>query len=271
MGRVSDPSELVTFELKQKKCQSNTSGLILLSLKTHCIEVITMWNLPPPPEFQGLREDLPLTCYVRHLPHWRQIGATYFVTFRLADSLPQSKLNQLARMKAEWERQHPAPRTNEILELWAQKSAQWVEHWLDQGHGKCALKDDICATEVINTLRHFDNVRYELDCYVVMSNHVHVIVRPFEKTADALETVLKSWKSFSAHGVNRVLSRSGPLWQEENYDRIIRDEEHLWRTIQYIGRNLDKAGFCRESNHLWIRPEWESLGWTFEWRRAISS
>jgi hypothetical protein len=58
-----------------------------------------MWNLPPPPGFQGLHPDQPITVYQRHLPHWRQDGATYFVTFRLADSLPQSKLDELAALK----------------------------------------------------------------------------------------------------------------------------------------------------------------------------
>ena len=63
-----------------------------------------MWNLPTPPGFQGLYPDMPVTIYHRHLPHWRQDGATYFVTFRLADSLPQSKLDELATLKKEWER-----------------------------------------------------------------------------------------------------------------------------------------------------------------------
>ena len=61
-----------------------------------------MWNLPPPPGFQGLHPDKPVTVYVRHLPHWRQEGATYFVTFRLHDSLPQSKLQELDRVRHLW-------------------------------------------------------------------------------------------------------------------------------------------------------------------------
>src|SRR6516165_10187995 len=66
-----------------------------------------MWNLPAPPGFQGLHPDKPVTVYQRHLPHWRQEGATYFVTFRLADSLPQYKLDELAALKEESERRHP--------------------------------------------------------------------------------------------------------------------------------------------------------------------
>lgn len=228
-----------------------------------------MWNLPPPVGFQGLREDLPLTVYQRHLPHWRQPGATYFVTFRLADSLPQSKLNQLARMKSEWESKFPPPRSHEVLESWARKAFTRVEYWLDQGFGKCQLGVEQCASKVIESIQHFDNERYELGCFVVMANHVPVIVRPFDPAPQSLESILKSWKTFSARGVNTILSQQGNLWQFESHDRIIRDEEHLWRAIQYIGRNLEKAGLSRNSTRLWISPEWESKGWTFEWRRNI--
>lgn len=59
------------------------------------------WNLDPPPGFQGLREDLPLQVYTRHMPHWRQAGATYFVTFRLGDSLPEARLLELERLKSD--------------------------------------------------------------------------------------------------------------------------------------------------------------------------
>jgi hypothetical protein len=66
-----------------------------------------MWNLTAPPGFRGLRSDEGVTVYVRHLPHWRQRGATYFVTFRLADSLSQAKLRELAAWRDQWWRQHP--------------------------------------------------------------------------------------------------------------------------------------------------------------------
>ena len=74
------------------------------------------WNLSPPPGFQGLHPDKPVTMYERHLPHWRQEGATYFVTSRLGDSLPQNKLHELDGLRKEWERLHPLPRSKEVLE-----------------------------------------------------------------------------------------------------------------------------------------------------------
>jgi REP element-mobilizing transposase RayT len=204
------------------------------------------------------------------MPHWRQVGATYFVTFRLADSLPRSKLDELASMKADWEQKHPEPRSQEALDELARFVFERVEHWLDQGLGSCLLRDPQLAQMVVKALHHFDNDRYELGCHVVMANHVHAILRPLQPEIHPLENILGSWKSFTSRHINAVIKTDKAQWQEESYDRIIRDEEHLWRTIQYVGRNPEKAGLPRESCELWIKPEWEALGWMFEWRRTAT-
>jgi hypothetical protein len=118
-----------------------------------------LWNLPPPAGFQGLREDLPLDVYVRHLPHWRQEGATYFVTFRLADSLPQVKLDELAQLRDEWEQLYPPPWTKDVLEKLSRQVVERVERWLDQGMGSCILKDPFCAGLLRDSMLHFDEDR----------------------------------------------------------------------------------------------------------------
>src|SRR5919109_636310 len=100
-----------------------------------------MWNLPAPPGFQGLHPDKPLTVYYRFLPHWRQEGATYFVTFRQNDSLPRAKINELKLLKEEWERRHPPPRLREAWEDFSRLAMTRVEGWLDEGMGSCRLSD----------------------------------------------------------------------------------------------------------------------------------
>jgi len=226
-----------------------------------------MWNLDPPPGFQGLDPGKPITAYQRHLPHWRQDGAAYFATFRLHDSLPQCKLRELEGIRAEWERRHSPPRSIEAIEDITRRVVEQVERWLDEGQGSCVLKEGRLAAHVTAGMHHFDGERYELDCYCVMPNHVHVIVRPLFPDAHALEDILGAWRLFSSRRINKELRRSGTLWQEESFDRIIRDAEHLYRAIQYIGSNPDKAALPRDACPLWIRPQWEALGWTFEWRK----
>lgn len=223
-----------------------------------------MWNLPPPPGFQGLREDIPLEVYVRHLPHWRQEGATYFVTFRLADALPQGQLNELMDLRRAWEKRHPPPWTKESLENLGRHLVERVERWLDQGMGSCLLKDLTLARLVTNAMHHFDGTRYELGAYVVMPNHVHALVRPLLCKEHPLEMILGSWKQFSSKRINDRTGSKGELWQDESYDRIVRDEEHLYRCLQYIGRNPGKVALEWKDCPLWVRPEWAAAGWKFE-------
>jgi REP element-mobilizing transposase RayT len=198
---------------------------------------------------------------MRHLPHWRQDGATYFVTFRLHDSLPQEKVRELAAWRSVWERRHPPPHRDSALQALSREVMRRVEAWLDQGMGSCVLGH--YAAEVASAMRYFDGQRYELASHVVMPNHVHAIVRPLLDDDDPLEMVLKSWKGYTARQINRRLGRRGQLWQREGFDRIIRDEEHLYRCIQYIGANPVKAGLPVDVCQCWIRPEWEALGWRF--------
>jgi REP element-mobilizing transposase RayT len=138
-----------------------------------------------------------------------------------------------------------------------------IERWLDQGMGRCVLREPSLAAFVTEALHHFDGERYELGCSVIMPNHVHAIVRPMLAETFSLEDILGSWKKYSARRINGALGDEGELWQDESYDRIIRDEEHLWRVIQYIGANASRAGLPLESCPRWIRPEWIALGWRF--------
>ncbi len=165
------------------------------------------WNLDPPPDFQGFREDLPMRIYMRNLPHWRQQGATYFVTFRLADSIPSECSELLRRLRKEWLAKNPPPQSKQALDHLLRVLIERVEYWLDQGMGSC--------------------------------------------------------KAVTAKRINKHLNQSGTIWQQESYDRIVRDSEHLWRCLQYIGRNPRKAGRSCESCRLWVNPEWEKLGWAF--------
>lgn len=118
-------------------------------------------------------------------------------------------------------------------------------------------------------MHHFDGSRYELDAYVVMPNHVHVLLRPTQWAIYPLENILGGWKQFSSGHINRQMGLAGELWQDESFDRIVRDEEHLYRVLQYIGNNPERAGLSREACPLWVRPEWETVGWTFEWRQNM--
>ncbi len=95
-----------------------------------------------------------------------------------------------------------------------------------------------------------------------MPNHVHVIVRPYDE--HPLERILHSWKRHSARQINALLGQQGEFWQDESYDQIIRDENHLYFCTQYIGSNARRSRIPLGESVRWICPEWESAGWRFD-------
>jgi putative DNA methylase len=114
-----------------------------------------------------------------------------------------------------------------------------LKRFLDAGHGACFMRDARVKAIVAGALAFFDQKRYQLGETAVLANHVHVLVRP--TGAYELEQILSSWKRHTAHEVNRLVGRSGPLWQEESYDRIVRDSPELARVERYIRRNRGEA------------------------------
>jgi putative transposase len=221
-----------------------------------------MINLETPPGFRGLHPDLPITVYHRHLPHWRQEDATYFVTFRLDDALPRRKVEELRALRRDWEARYPPPRSEEDWESYAREVTVKAERWLDAGQGTCYFKDPRFAEVLREAILFFQDQRYFVSCGTIMPNHCHLVIRPFP--SHTLETILQVCKGYAASRVNRVLRRKGTVWQEESYDRIVRDEEHLYRVVQYIGRNPKSAGIPREQWVRWIDPSWARAGWRFE-------
>jgi putative transposase len=106
--------------------------------------------------------------------------------------------------------------------------------------GQHFFKSPEAATVIEKALLHFDDERYRLLAWCVMSNHVHVMAQQLEGWP--LATVVHSWKSFTANEANRVLGRGGPLWQREYFDRFMRSDDHLGATIAYVENNPVAAG-----------------------------
>ena len=124
----------------------------------------------------------------------------------------------------------------EIVRLYCRR----VDACLDAGLGGCALRQPKVATLVLGALRFFEGERYELLGWVLLPNHVHVLVRPFDD--HALEDVMHSWKSYTANRANEMLGRSGPFWQREYFDHIVRSDEDLMRFAGYLRKNPGRSG-----------------------------
>jgi REP element-mobilizing transposase RayT len=183
------------------------------------------------------------------LPHWEKEEGLYFLTFHLADSLPQSVLAKIA------ERHHILESAKEInanllpeqKALLADYSHTRIEEYFDRGAGSCPLQDMRVAGSMAAALRFREGKHYRLLAWCIMPNHVHVVVRLFP--GRELAKVVKAWKNFSAKAANQALGRKGRFWQPEYYDRLIRDGDELNRAIRYVVENPAKAGL---KNWTWV-------------------
>jgi putative transposase len=202
----------------------------------------------------------PVLKHTNHLPHWEQDGVTCFITFRLADSIPGEELDQWMSERNTWLEVHGLAHAWEVDWLPDHQRQEFHERftarfhaWLDSGEGECLLQQEECADSVASALRHFDGERYELESFVVMPNHVHVLVTP--RKGEKLSGITHSWKSYTAHKINKHLGRQGTLWQKESYDHLVRHQEQFHHYRRYIHANPSKARLS-EAEFVW----WDASG-----------
>ncbi|CAN5524351.1 hypothetical protein BH18VER2_BH18VER2_10200 [soil metagenome] len=201
-------------------------------------------------QFRGFDPRGEVEIKRRHLPHWEQKGATYFVTFRLADAVPESVLAEWREERERWLKFHPQPWDWKTSREYVRLCEESREQWLDQGHGSCLLRERDYADIVRDALLYFHVERYLLDDFVIMPNHVHLLVKPLGD--HPLGEILRSWKSFTAKAINQLRGREGTVWMAESFDTIVRDLDHLDAIRQYIAHNPEK-GHLREGEFLFAR------------------
>jgi len=167
-----------------------------------------------------------------YLPHFNAGEIPQMVTFREEGSLPRDLVDYWQKRLA---RNPESPERQAYLKQ--------MESYLDRCRGRAFLAGDEVAGVVESALLHFDGDRYALLSWVIMSNHVHVVVVP--RQPHDLTDIIHSWKSWTATQANRALSREGAFWAPDYFDRFIRSEEHLGRATEYVEMNPVKVGLCR--------------------------
>jgi putative transposase len=176
-----------------------------------------------------------------YLPHYDDGRVIQSITYRLADSLPADVIAKLEEQALDDEKHRSA-----------------IERYLDASHGLCVLREKQNVEAVVAAWKHFDGEQYRLHAWVVMPNHVHVLVEPLAK--NAIGEIVAAWKSVSArkilpgsaaaHDRRGLIDATGGgrapkkrhVWQPDYYDRFIRSERHYAAVVDYIHRNPVKAG-----------------------------
>jgi putative transposase len=216
-----------------------------------------------PIEFGLFDKKAEVETSYRCLPHWFQPNVAVFLTFRTADSLPREVLVRWKNEQREWLQQNWRKiGPNDPLPQWdclptslqkpfrKHRDSRW--HWhLDACHGECLLRQRELAEIVAISLRHFDGDRYDLDSFVLMPNHVHVLgqFRPPTGCREQSE----SWLRFTACRINKQLGRKGPFWQSEPFDHLVRSAEQFEYLQRYIAENGPKANLPDTDYLYWRR------------------
>jgi len=218
--------------------------------------------------------------YHRNLPHWHPPGAAIFLTCRLYGSLPENvtqQLNEAQKLVAREigkarasDNQIAKLKLNQHKKLFAKLAtildrAETGPRWLGETEVADLVEDAL--------LRRYAEL-YRLWAYVVMVNHLHLLLRPKSIVARdenpinsfvSMSTIMKSIKGYTSREANRILKRTGErFWQQESFDHWPRDESEFLRIIAYIENNPVKAGLVRSPEEWsWSSAaERKRRGWT---------
>ena len=220
-----------------------------------------------PPSFVGFDPHKATRIYRGHLPHWRQKSATYFVTFRLGDSLPADILAQWKMERLRWLESHGISwdaggrwklsfrqLRREEQRKFEKRFNSAIQKYLDNGYGSCLLRQPALRAFVDDGFAYFHTSRFWLGDYVCMPNHCHALMTLVGP--EDLESILRSIKGYSARQINQRAGRTGEaLWQREGFDHIVRDLDQLRRLRRYIAENPVKATL-REGEFTYRRADW---------------
>lgn len=194
-----------------------------------------------------------MNFYQRNLPHWQPEHAEFFITFRLANSLPKEAISKIKRIKNSHHKNTDKELTGETSHKINQKIFQKYEELLEKGTtGPHWLEKPAIANLICKSIKFRNNKYYDLYAYCIMPNHVHLVFKLLKYNGDIdypVTKILQSLKRYTAKKANKLLNRKGQFWQHESFDRVIRDQKELESTILYVINNPVKAGLVENWRH----------------------
>ena len=149
--------------------------------------------------------------------------------------MPQSKLREYKHLKEDWMMQHPKPWNEQTQSEYYQTIGRFIDKWLDAGRGSCLLKDKRARDIIEEAMMYFHGKRYRIHAYVIMPNHVHVLLSTWG--GYDMRLIVGSWKKYSARLINKIYNRNGILWERECFDHMVRSPEAYEAKLRYIARN----------------------------------
>jgi type I restriction enzyme R subunit len=190
------------------------------------------------------------TGYRGRLPHLEQRGVCYFVTFMAKDAMPKAAKEAWQRRKRVWLYEHglsPDLTREEILDALPPEKRRSFDRMLssayqkalDGGSGECLLQKPDLRRHVVGALEYHSGRTCQLSDYVVMPNHVHLLLQPFPE--HSLREILRSIRKYSAGNIHKDLGRHGSFWAREPFDHMVRSRRYFERYRRYIRANPKRA------------------------------
>ncbi len=178
----------------------------------------------------------------RHLPHLYFNEGRYFITYRLAGTIPGLKNLRGLKYQKDWSFEE----FKEAFEKYDHLLHKNIQRNND-------LKDDVLAGICIDSIMYPNEKDYNLICYCVMPNHVHIVFELLQGNR-GISKIMQGVKRASSRKCNKSLDKEGKFWQDESYDRFIRDDREYYYTIRYVLKNPVKAGLVKD---------WQSWPYTY--------
>jgi REP element-mobilizing transposase RayT len=179
--------------------------------------------------------------YRGKLPHWEVEAGRYFVTVRLADSLPREVVLQLQEIHQNLSAIEPKTEQFAALQRTYFRS---MEKYLDAGTGACWLKRADIAEFIVRELAALHEWHVEVPHHTIMPNHWHALLLPLPQCKQSLSAILKRVKGRTAKHIRRAIGGSGSIWQREWFDRWMRDDAEWSKTVGL---------YSAESGESWTR------------------
>ena len=221
------------------------------------------YNMPMKIEWNLFDSQADSIVTKRNMPHIDMTSHLTFVTFRMADSMPRDVVQRWHSEIDSWLKENglAGRAVEEILnsidvddklknELRQFKNRRW-HGYLDECYGACVLRHPQARSFVEDSLLHFEGKRYELERFIVMPNHVHLMIqtRPGFQLRKQLTQIMR----FSGRKVNSHLKRCGDCWQSEPFDHVVRSAAQFEYLQRYIADNPKKASLSPDEYTLWER------------------
>ena len=223
-----------------------------------------------------------MVYYKRNLPHYQPEGFIFFITIRLAGTIPKEVYNKIKsdfnnKLKSISNELNNLKKKELYQELFYNRFIKYEQILDSIKFGRKWLDNQLISSVVKDALHYREGKDYKLITYTIMPNHVHIIFKPInfvERTGlsgyDGLlaqthtrnerrissfykvTEIMKSLKWYTAKEANKILNRKGMFWQHESYDHVIRDEKELKKLVEYVLNNPVKIGLTDDPyNYQW--------------------